>query len=135
MVEARHFNSLEFKAGSVTKYSPFHILDGEAYWYQHAPTAAQKHIPALVSCKIQVRAHGCGVCLIGPFHFVRPGLCVVSGGVRAQPDTTCFIELERLKGPTLCHLYTNCCLTPNTLREHFLGAPATNEEAPVLRCV
>ena len=26
------------------------------------------------------------------------------------------IELERLAGPTLCHLYTNCCITPNTLR-------------------
>ena len=55
MVEARHFNSLEFKPNSVAKYSPFHILDGEAYWYQHAPSAAQKHIPAMISCKIQVR--------------------------------------------------------------------------------
>ena len=78
MVEARHFNSLvspfpivpialaaglhscralvqEFKSNSVSKYSPYHILDGEAYWYQHAPPAAQKHIPALISCKIQVR--------------------------------------------------------------------------------
>ena len=45
----------EFKSNSVSKYSPYHILDGEAYWYQHAPPAAQKHIPALISCKIQVR--------------------------------------------------------------------------------
>ena len=96
MVEARHFNSLEFKPGSVAKYSPYHILDGEAYWYQHAPAAAQKYIPALISCKI-------------------------------QPDTTCFIELERLKGPTLCHLYTNCCMTPNTLREHFQALDKIHE--------
>ena len=33
-VAARSFNSLEFKAHSVTKYSPYHIIDGEAYWYQ-----------------------------------------------------------------------------------------------------
>ena len=83
MVEARHFNSLvspfpivpialvagspqrcralvqEFKSHSVSKYSPYHILDGEAYWYQHAPPAAQKHIPALISCKIQVRRGDC----------------------------------------------------------------------------
>ena len=55
MVEARHFNALEFKSGSVSKYSPFHVLDGEAYWYQHAPRNAKKYIPALLSCKIQVR--------------------------------------------------------------------------------
>jgi len=49
----------EFKSHSVSKYSPYHILDGEAYWYQHAPPAAQKHIPALISCKIQVRRGDC----------------------------------------------------------------------------
>lgn len=130
MVEARHFNSLEFKANSVAKYSPFHILDGEAYWYQHAPSAAQKHIPALISCKIQVGSVHFSVCSKenNTQHTQKthecPDLCsdnrVCSDDV--QPDTTCFIELERLKGPTLCHLYTNCCMTPNTLRDHFIGA-------------
>jgi capsule biosynthesis phosphatase len=96
MVEARHFNSLQFRPGSVCKYSPYHVLDGEAYWYQNAPLAAQKFIPALVALKI-------------------------------QPDTTSFIELERLKGPTLCHLYTNCCMTPNTLREHLQTLDAIHE--------
>ncbi len=87
-VESRHFNSLEFKSKSIIKYSPYHILDGEAYWYQFAPAAVKKYIPSLVSCKI-------------------------------QSGTKCFIEIERMKGPTLSHLYTNCCMCPNTLSEHF----------------
>jgi hypothetical protein len=51
----------------VTKYSPHHIIDGEAYWYQNAPELAQQYIPRMLNCRI-------------------------------SPDTTCFIELERLAG-------------------------------------
>lgn len=90
------FNSLEFKTQSVMKYSPYHIIDGEAYWYKNAPEACHKFIPALVSSKI-------------------------------AEESTCFIELERLAGPTLSHLYTNCCMTPGTLRSMISTLHAIHE--------
>ena len=51
-VAARSWNSLEFKSHTVTKYSPHHIIDGEAYWYENAPELAQQYIPRMLSCRI-----------------------------------------------------------------------------------
>lgn len=88
MIEARHFNTLDFKSKSVIKYSPYYILDGEVYWYKNMPIKVQKYFPTLTNYKIQF-------------------------------DNTCFIVLERLKGPTLSHLYTNLSMNHHTLCEHF----------------